>query len=64
VSGFVALLTVRAEDEVDASEAAQILAIDKTFMDIRDQPLSEIRHPDPKKRNLHVVDVGSRLSSS
>ncbi|ORY35540.1 RNA polymerase II-associated [Naematelia encephala] len=44
------------EAVVDASEAAQIMAIDQTFRDVREQDLSELRHPDSKKRHLRVVE--------
>ncbi|ODO06789.1 hypothetical protein I350_04148 [Cryptococcus amylolentus CBS 6273] len=45
------------EDEVvDASEAAQLLTIEKSFLDIAMQDPKEVKHPDPKKRNLTVVD--------
>ncbi|TYJ53407.1 hypothetical protein B9479_005954 [Cryptococcus floricola] len=45
------------EDEVvDASEAAQLLTIEKSFLDIATQDPKEVKHPDPKKRNLTVVD--------
>lgn len=41
---------------MDASEAAQIVTIDKTFSDLTDQKLEDIRHPDAKKKHLRVVD--------
>ncbi|ODN82326.1 RNA polymerase II-associated factor 1 [Cryptococcus wingfieldii CBS 7118] len=45
------------EDEVvDASEAAQLLTIEKSFLDIATQDPKEVKHPDPKKRYLTVVD--------
>jgi hypothetical protein len=52
-------LTGRANAAVDASEAAQIMAIDKTFTDLHAQPVEEIQHPDSKKRALKVVEVGA-----
>lgn len=53
---------------MDASETAQTAVIERTFTDIKTQHPSEIRHPDPKKRDLRVVDVclatrGQRLIS-
>ena len=42
--------------QVDVSEVAQIMAIDKTFTDL-DAELANIRHPDPRKRHLRVVEV-------
>ncbi|BEJ16286.1 hypothetical protein CspHIS471_0508910 [Cutaneotrichosporon sp. HIS471] len=44
------------EEEVDASEAAQIMAIEKSFQDLRGQELAEIRHPHPKRKHLRVVE--------
>ncbi|CAK9781068.1 Paf1-domain-containing protein [Cutaneotrichosporon oleaginosum] len=44
------------EEEVDASEAAQIVAIEKSFEDLRNQQVSEIRHPHPKRKHLRVVE--------
>jgi len=43
---------------VDTSEAEQILAIDRTFLDLSGQNLDDVRHPDTKKRSLRVVEVG------
>ena len=54
-------LTFRADTSVDASEAAQIMAIDKTFSDVTDQDLEEVRHPDAKKKSLRVVEVGDHV---
>lgn len=51
-----ALAEKRAE-EVDASEATQIMAIDKTFIDLTAQPVEEIRHPDAKRKHLRVVET-------
>lgn len=45
------------EEDVDASEAAQIIAIEKSFEDARAQELSQIRHPDNKRKHLRVVEV-------
>ena len=45
------------DETVDASEAAQLMAIDKTFSDVQDQNLDDIRHPDAKKQGLRVVEV-------
>lgn len=42
---------------MDASEAAQIMTIDSTFFDMTSTNLETFRHPDPKKKNLTVVDV-------
>ncbi|WWC90664.1 uncharacterized protein L201_005600 [Kwoniella dendrophila CBS 6074] len=44
----------KAEDVIDASEAAQIMAIEKTFHDLHDQDPKEIKHPDKKKKGLRV----------
>lgn len=47
----------RGDDQyVDASEAAQLMAIDKTFSEIRDVADDQLRHPDPKKKHLRVVE--------
>nr|XP_031859927.1 uncharacterized protein CI109_004534 [Kwoniella shandongensis]KAA5526999.1 hypothetical protein CI109_004534 [Kwoniella shandongensis] len=46
----------RAEAVVDASEAAQLMAIDKSFSDIHAQEAKDIRHPDSKKKALRVVE--------
>jgi RNA polymerase II-associated factor 1 len=51
----------RADAAVDASEAAQIMAIDKTFSDIQAQDPFTLRHPDSKKRHLKVVEVRQDL---
>lgn len=45
------------ENEVDASEAAQVLAIEQSFEDITKQDPTQIRHPDAKKRKLEVIEV-------
>ena len=42
---------------MDASEAAQLMTIDKTFSDLSTQPFKEMKHPDTKKRNLRVVET-------
>ncbi|RSH88788.1 hypothetical protein EHS25_003016 [Saitozyma podzolica] len=47
----------KANAAVDASEAAQIMAIDKTFTDLHAQPVEDIQHPDGKKRALKVVET-------
>jgi hypothetical protein len=47
----------RGEQAVDASETAQIMAIDGTFLDMTTTHLDTFRHPDPKKKDLRVVDV-------
>ncbi|KAK1927244.1 RNA polymerase II-associated [Papiliotrema laurentii] len=47
----------RSEPLVDASLAAQIMAIDKSFVDLGDTPVEEMRHPDPKKSSLRVVET-------
>ena len=39
---------------VDASKAAQVMAVAKTFADVRAQKLEDIRHPDAKRKNLRV----------
>ena len=41
--------------EMDTSETAQVMAIDKTFTDLESS--TDIRHPDPAKRDLRVVEV-------
>ncbi|WVQ82129.1 hypothetical protein IAT38_004257 [Cryptococcus sp. DSM 104549] len=46
----------RTEEVVDASESAQIMAIEKTFLDITAQDAKEVQHPDPRKRSLKVVE--------
>ncbi|OCF57219.1 RNA polymerase II-associated factor 1 [Kwoniella mangroviensis CBS 10435] len=46
----------KAEEVVDASEAAQIMAIEKSFHDLYEQDPKEIKHPDKKKRGLTVVE--------
>lgn len=48
---------MRGLQEVDASETAQIMAIDGTFIDLTTTHLESFKHPDPKKRDLKVVDV-------
>ena len=52
---------IRGEQAVDASETAQIMAIDGTFLDMTTTHLDTFRHPDPKKKDLRVVDVCSDL---
>lgn len=42
---------------MDASVAGQIMAIDKSFRDFADVNTEEMRHPDPKKKHLRVVEV-------
>jgi hypothetical protein len=55
-------LTIRANQDVDASETAQIMAIDGTFFDLTGTHLDTFKHPDPKKKDLRVVEVStSRL---
>lgn len=49
----------REEVAVDASEAAQLLMIEKTFLDVTSQELNQLEHPNPKKRHLKVVEVSS-----
>ncbi|GMK55486.1 hypothetical protein CspeluHIS016_0205420 [Cutaneotrichosporon spelunceum] len=44
------------EEEADASEAAQITAIEKSFLDLHSQELAEIRHPHPKRKHLRAVE--------
>lgn len=46
----------RTEPDVDASLGAQILTVDKTFADLAESSTEEMRHPDPKKSHLRVVD--------
>ncbi|WWC71523.1 uncharacterized protein I206_105481 [Kwoniella pini CBS 10737] len=46
----------KAEEVIDASEAAQIIAIERTFHDLHDQDPKDIRHPDKKKKGLRVVE--------
>ncbi|WVQ74973.1 hypothetical protein IAR50_004581 [Cryptococcus sp. DSM 104548] len=46
----------REEEVVDASEAAQLLTIEKSFLDVTTQDAKDVKHPDPKKKNLTVVD--------
>jgi hypothetical protein len=48
---------IRGEQAVDASETAQIMAIDGTFLDMTTTHLDTLKHPDPKKKDLRVVDV-------
>ncbi|EIW68189.1 hypothetical protein TREMEDRAFT_32136, partial [Tremella mesenterica DSM 1558] len=43
--------------DIDASEAAQIMAIDKTFSDLEETQIDALRHPDPNKRDLRVVET-------
>lgn len=50
---------IREEVAVDASEAAQLLMIEKTFLDITSQDVNQLQHPNPKKRHLKVVEVSS-----
>nr|KIR84867.1 RNA polymerase II-associated factor 1 [Cryptococcus tetragattii IND107] len=47
---------IRGEVAVDASEAAQLLMIEKTFLDVTSQEPNQIQHPNPKKRHLKVVE--------
>lgn len=44
---------------MDASETAQIMAVDTTFFDLTSTKLEDFKHPDPKKRNLRVIEVCS-----
>lgn len=50
---------IREEAAVDASEAAQLLMIEKTFLDVTSQDVNQLQHPNPKKRHLKVVEVSS-----
>lgn len=50
-------LTIRADAEVDASEAAQLAAIDLSFHDFSTVDAKSLKHPDPKKKALHVIEV-------
>ena len=54
---------MRGLQEVDASETAQIMAIDGTFIDLTTTHLESFKHPDPKKRDLKVVDVSPNRMS-
>jgi hypothetical protein len=54
---------VRGDQEVDASETAQIMAIDGTFIDLTATHLDTFKHPDPKKKDLRVVDVRPQVSN-
>ncbi|OXH09900.1 RNA polymerase II-associated factor 1 [Cryptococcus neoformans] len=47
---------IREEAAVDASEAAQLLMIEKTFLDVTSQDVNQLQHPNPKKRHLKVVE--------
>ena len=49
---------------MDSSEAAQIMAIEKTFHDLQDQDVETIRHPDSRKQGLEVVEVSLMSGSS
>lgn len=51
-----AALESQTAEVVDASEAAQIAAIEKSFTDIQDSKLEDIRHPDAKRKHLRVVE--------
>ena len=42
---------------MDASQAAQILSIDQTFAEVDSYDLTA-KHPDPKRKDLKVVEVG------
>lgn len=44
------------QEVVDHSEAAQLAAIDKTFQDVRATSAKDMKHPDPKRRHLKVVE--------
>lgn len=46
---------------MDGSLAAQIMAIDKSFGDLTEMAPEDMRHPDPKKRSLRVVEVGTAI---
>ncbi|WOO83865.1 RNA polymerase II-associated factor 1 [Vanrija pseudolonga] len=50
-------MALKKEEIVDASEAAQIIAIDKTFADLRAEPAEGMKHPDPKRKHLRVVET-------
>lgn len=50
-------MALKKEEVVDASEAAQIVAIEKTFADVRAEPAEGMKHPDPKRKHLHVVET-------
>nr|ODN89022.1 RNA polymerase II-associated factor 1 [Cryptococcus depauperatus CBS 7841] len=52
------------EEIVDASTAAQLMAIEKSFLDINSQETTEIKHPDPKKKHLKVVKTYDILPDS
>ena len=42
---------------VDASEAAELASIDASFHDLDTVDPMTLRHPDPKKKDLIVVEV-------
>ncbi|KAL1406341.1 hypothetical protein Q8F55_008040 [Vanrija albida] len=50
-------MALKKEEIVDASEAAQIMTIDKTFADVRAEAAEDMKHPDPKRKHLRVVET-------
>ncbi|WVR00044.1 hypothetical protein IAU59_007186 [Kwoniella sp. CBS 9459] len=46
----------KAEAVIDASEAAQIMAIEKTFFELQEQDPKAIKHPNKRKKHLTVVE--------
>ncbi|OCF37974.1 RNA polymerase II-associated factor 1 [Kwoniella heveanensis CBS 569] len=46
----------KVEAVIDASEAAQIMAIEKTFFDLHEQDPKTIKHPNKRKKDLTVVE--------
>lgn len=56
-------LTLSREDaEADASEAAQLEAIENTFTHIQNQEAAKVKHPDARKRDLYVIEVSQKSS--
>ncbi|WVF72845.1 hypothetical protein IAT40_007663 [Kwoniella sp. CBS 6097] len=47
----------KTEAVVDASEAAQIMAIEKTFFELHEQDPKTIKHPNKRKKHLTSYDI-------
>ncbi|ORX38474.1 RNA polymerase II-associated [Kockovaella imperatae] len=56
VSGSKSLTAIAKDEEVDASTAAQIMSIEQTFSEFDSQDVTQLKHPDPKRSRLRVVE--------
>ena len=47
------------QEIVDTSEAAQIMAIEDTFLEIDSDAIETMTHPENKRRHARVIEVGT-----